>query len=188
MTDLAASLLPDQIANGHAFGSANGMTYGVFAEAPNAARRWVRADRQRHQARRRCRASSVTGENPTLRVKLTKVRILLTDFTAPPGPTGGVAPIKGEVLFLLRATAEAGSASSSSRSGCRGSVRRRSASSSATPSDERVRASILCGTTTTSTFATAPLVSPSSTACRRWGRSMAPWRRARARAASRCSS
>jgi uncharacterized delta-60 repeat protein len=102
VTDLAESLPPDQIAHGHAFGSADGITYFVLAEAPNAklggedpiGSETILIQRQ---------AFTVTGANPSLRVKLTKVRILLTDFTGPPGPTGGIAPIKGEVVFNLSA-------------------------------------------------------------------------------------
>jgi uncharacterized delta-60 repeat protein len=107
VTDLGASLPADQIANGHAFGSASGVTYGVLAEAPNAqvgGAEPIGSVTKLEQVQ----SFEVTGANPTLRVKLTKVRILLTDFMGPPGPTGGVAPIKGEVQFLLRARRESG--------------------------------------------------------------------------------
>ena len=107
VTDLGASLPADGIANGHAFGSASGVTYGVLAEAPNARAGGAEPIGSVTKLEQ-VQSFEVTGANPTLRVKLTKVRILLTDFMGPPGPTGGVAPIKGEVQFLLRARRESG--------------------------------------------------------------------------------
>jgi uncharacterized delta-60 repeat protein len=103
VTDLAASLPPDQIANGHAFGSGNGVTYGVLAEAPDGKLGGpdpIGSKTNLVQSQ----LFTVTAANPTLRVKLTKVRILLTDFNGPTGPTGGTAPIKGEVKFDLSAS------------------------------------------------------------------------------------
>lgn len=103
VTDLAASLLPDQIANGHAFGSGNGVTYGVLAEAPDGVLNGPDPIGSKTNLVQR-QTFKVTAANPTLRVKLTKVRILLTDFNGTPGPTGGIAPIKGEVIFNLSAS------------------------------------------------------------------------------------
>jgi uncharacterized delta-60 repeat protein len=103
VTDLAASLPPDQIANGHAFGSANGVTYGVLAEAPDGELGGPDPIGSKTNLIQR-QTFTVTAANPTLRVKLTKVRILLTDFNGPTGPTGGIAPIKGEVKFNLSAS------------------------------------------------------------------------------------
>ena len=107
VTDLGASLPADGIANGHAFGSASGVTYGVLAEAPSAKTGGAEPIGSVTKLEQ-VQSFRVTGANPTLRVKLTKVRILLTDFMGPPGPTGGRAPIKGEVQFLLRARRESG--------------------------------------------------------------------------------
>ena len=92
----------DQIANGHVFGSVNGITYGVLAEAPNHTVGGPEPVGSITKLTQR-QVFQVTGANPSLTVKLTKVRILLTDFTGPPGPTGGVAPIKGQVFFDLSA-------------------------------------------------------------------------------------
>ena len=103
VTDLAASLPPDQIANGHAFGSGNGVTYGVLAEAPDAKLGGPDPIGSKTNLIQR-QTFTVTGANPTLRVKLTKVRILVTDFNGPPDPSGGIDLIKGQVVFSLSAS------------------------------------------------------------------------------------
>ena len=50
VVDLSETRLPDSIANGQAFGSASGVSYSVFAEAPDALVPGRRADRQPHEA------------------------------------------------------------------------------------------------------------------------------------------
>ena len=100
VTDLAASLLPDQIANGHAFGSANGVTYGVLAEAPDGELGGADPIGSKTNLIQR-QTFKVTAANPSLRVKLTKVRILVTDFN---GPSDETDAIKGEVIFDLSAS------------------------------------------------------------------------------------
>ena len=87
----------------------------------------------------------MTGGNPTLRVKLTKVRILLTDFTGTAGPDRrNRADQRLKFSSMLQAYREAGSGSSSTRR-ARAQCSAPMATSSATLSDEAFAGFILCG-------------------------------------------
>ncbi|MGH8237526.1 MAG: Calx-beta domain-containing protein [Steroidobacteraceae bacterium] len=110
VVDLNETRPADSLANGQAFGSASGVSYSVFAEAPDAKYPSEEAIGS-HTKLKQTQSFVVREPIPTLRAKITKVRILATDFNAPvfSGPVSfQVDSIKGEVLFALQAYRKAG--------------------------------------------------------------------------------